>query len=168
MRRVALLAGLALAAAAPPRACDYSIVYADGVPTRDERVEIALQALPAVFVGHVNRVEAVAPDAPLRDGLLTDLGFRYRATFAVAHAWVGPVDSVSVEWESNCEVAFEVGRRYVVFAERLEWPTGGSALVAPVWWDTAPLEDGYRLIDALNAAATRLRGRGGAARPWQR
>ena len=168
--RLALLAGLALASATPPRACDYSIVYGDGTPTRDGRAETALQALPAVFVGRVNRVEVVAPDSLLRDGLLTELelGFRYRATFAVAHAWVGPTDSVSVEWESNCEVAFEVGRRYVVFAERRERTTGGSALVAPVWWDTAPLEDGHPRIDVLDAAAARLRGRGGDARPWRR
>ena len=165
--RLALLAGLAVALATPPRACDVVTV---GPLADRERFEAALSDLPAVFVGRVDRVEVVAPDSLRRDGLATGLalGYRYRATFKVAHAWTGPTGAVSVEWETNCEVPFEIGRRYVVFAERQNTVSGSSALVAPIWWETAPLEDGHRLIEGLDAAATRLRERGGEVRVWRR
>ena len=165
MTRLFLLAALATIIHAPVRACDYSVIVEGDI------YEAALHTLPAVFVGRVNRVEVVAPDSLLRDGFLSELqlGFHYRATFAVVHAWTGPTDSVAVDWSSNCEVAFEVGRRYVVFADRWEGGEGHEvgALIAPIWWETAYLEDGYNQIQSLNSAAVRLRGAGLSVEPWK-
>ena len=129
--------------------------------------EAALSSLPAVFVGRVNRVELVAPDSLLRDGLLTefDLGFRRRTTFAVAHAWVGPSDVVEIEYETNCDYLFELGQRYVVFADLGELP---GPLRASIFWPTGPLTSAHSFIGELDAAAERFQAEGLDVSPWER
>ena len=157
----ALLAATPSASASASAACDQVLTLNAPV------AEAALRGLPAVFVGRVNRVEVVAPDSLLRDGFLTafELGYRYRATFAVAHAWVGSEREVELEWADNCDYAFEVGERYVVFASDGELP---GPLRASISWPTTPLSSAYAVVEDLDRAAERLWAGGLDVTPWER
>lgn len=155
-----------VAVATTGHACDYTFVISD--PEADT-TEVALRTLPAVFVGRVISVEVAGPDSMISDLDTWDALLSHRATFAVHHAWTGSSDTVTVDWWSNCEVVFELGQDYVVFAEE-EWneTTQEVALVAPIWWPTAPLERSHHRVEALNAVATRLRESGFETRLWNR
>lgn len=70
----------------------------------------------AIFSGRVESVEWV--DVPLKDNSTT---FAIKAVFAVEKMWRGRhSEHLAVFSTDGCAILFEEGRRYLVFASRLE------------------------------------------------
>ena len=157
---IPLAISAAYGASPSPQACDYVFLFEGDL--REE----ALRSLPAVFIGRVVKVELVGPVALVDDPPLGSSSFR--ATFRVRHSWKGPLDTITVDWFSNCEVEFEIGEEYVVFAE-YGWNrvVGEEVLLAPIWWETRALSKALATIGGLNQAAARLKKEGIDVKEWR-
>lgn len=142
-----MLAALLLSAPAP--ACEDAAAVCRCLPfTAEEAAERA----DAIFLVTVESVREVAPEE--RRGPGTERAVRMRLEAAWKGVDVSTTEVTMIERGTSCDIRFQAGERYVVYADRREgtFVTGmcsGTRMLTPDEEELAPLgEPGLRWPDA--------------------